>query len=131
MFEINTNYNEYFDYLLENRIAYKGGEYDFTFENEYLVYHVEQRNRIEYIAVNLKTHLSSSVTSEPVGNIYIKENYYQMIPKLLKSIKYTGDKRYLGEITHCEEDPHNLIDSIFYDILPRYGYSVRKEQIEL
>lgn len=131
MFEINTNYNEHFDYLLENRIAYKGGVYDFTFEDEYIVYHVEQRNRIEYIAVSLKTHLSSSVTSEPIGNNYIKENYYQMIPKLLKSIKYTGDKRYLGEITHCEEDPHNLIDSIFYDILPRYGYSVRKEQIEL
>lgn len=39
MFEINFNGQEILDYYKNERKAYKDGEYDFTFENRFLIYH--------------------------------------------------------------------------------------------
>ena len=62
MFEITRNHEDALEYFKSEQKAYPNGEYDFTFENRYLVYHCEERNEIVYIALDMSTGLSSEVT---------------------------------------------------------------------
>lgn len=127
MFEITRNHEDALEYFKSEQKAYPNGEYDFTFENRYLVYHCEERNEIVYIALDMSTGLSSEVTRGQ-ERYQSDRDFLKLIPRILFAIKYTGDTRYHNRFA---DDPIAMIDLIFERILPEYGYAVRQEQIKL
>ena len=127
MYEITRNDSDALDYYVSERMAYKNAEYDFTFEHRYLIYHVSMRNEIVYIALDMKTKLSSEVCHRKEGT-YFESEYEDLIPLILFSIKYTGDTRH---VQGYHAPAENLIERIFRSVLPKYGYAVREEQIVL
>ena len=128
MFEITYSDNEMLENYIDAGKAYKGGIYDFTFEKRYLIYHAPLRHKIDYIAIDLKTGLSSSVITKRPNDLYHKGSYKQLIPHILYSVKYTGDHRYLSRFA---DRPLEVIDSIFRVVLANNGYNIREEQIAL
>jgi len=126
MFEITHCDDERLDYYIYERIAYPKARYDFTFENRYLIYHAPVKHVWYYIALDMKTNLSSQILESKTPIDITDEMAF--VPKIYSAIKYTGDRRYLDVMI---ENPLDVIDSIFRIILPTYGYSIREEQIEL
>ena len=126
MFEITYNDYDALDYYVNERMAYENAEYDFTFENRYLVYHAPLVGYCIYFVLDMKTGLSSEVlrVKKPLKFL----NHRDFLPHLYNAIKYTGDRRFVNPFT---EDPLMTIDSIFRVALPNYGYRIREEQIEL
>lgn len=128
MFEITYNGDTVFDTFKDCGKVYENGVYDFTFEERFIIYHVDFKTQVRYVALDIKTGLSSLVLNKKKGNYYNNASYVLLIPDILYSIKYTGDKRYLDKYS---DKPLELIDSIFRIILVNSGYKVREEQIEL
>lgn len=128
MFEITYNDKEVLEYYKECRKAYKSGVYDFTFENRFIIYHARLRKQLEYIAIDKLTGKASHVTTRQPSNPIKDEEYKDMLRDIQYSIKYTGDQRYQ---TITNEDPIELIETIFRVILPANGYVIREEQIKL
>ena len=128
MFEITYSDNETFEAYQNAGKAHKGGTYDFTFENRYIIYHANLRHKVDYIAIDMSTGLASFVITKNPGNLYTEASYKRLIPHILYSVKYTGDMRYLNRFA---DDPLTVIDSIFRVILPNNGYNIREEQIAL
>ena len=128
MFEITYSDNETFEAYQNAGKAHKGGTYDFTFENRYIIYHADLRHKVDYIAIDMSTGLGSFVITKNPGNLYTEASYKRLIPHILYSVKYTGDMRYLNRFA---DDPLTVIDSIFRVILPNNGYNIREEQIAL
>ena len=127
MYEITKNHEDALDYYMSERMAYPNAKYDFTFEGRYLIYHVFRESGILYIALDMKTGLSSEIGTIEHGEIQSYE-YEDLIPRILYSIKYTGDKKY---VYGYRKSPIDLIEVIFRKILPKYGYVIREEQIQL
>lgn len=127
MYEISKSDNKLLEYYITNKNAYKGAVYDFTFENRYIIYHAPMRNEMVYIALDMQSSLSSEICTTR-NYILTEAEYEQLLPRILYSIKYTGDKRYL---MGYKSNPEKLIEHIFRNLLPKYGYSVREEQIQL
>ena len=128
MLEIDCKDYEHFEWLKENKNDYEDGIYDFTFEDRFIIYHANYKKTIEYFAYDKKTGYTSTINNMMTNKIYTEDEFKDMIPKILYSIKYTGDNRY---ITMFNSDPIEIIDTIFKTILPKYGYTIREEQIEL
>ena len=128
MFEITYNDEEIFENYQACQKAYKPGLYDFTFEDRFIIYHAKLRNQLDYIAIDKLTGKSSHVTRRNLDDVIEKSSYLSMIRDILYSIKYTGDMRYS---TIANEDPEELIETIFRVILPANGYVIREEQIKL
>lgn len=128
MFEFTYSDNEILDNYIDCGKAYPKGEYDFTFEHRYLIYHAPLRNKVDYIAIDMKTGLSSAVITKNPGDLYTKASYRKLIPHIFYSVKYTGDKRYLDTFI---DKPLEIIDAIFRVVLPNNGYNIREEQIAL
>ena len=129
MFEITYNDADALERYEEEKRAYPGAKYDFTFEKRFLVYHANMLNQIIYYAIDMKTGLSSEVMRRKSGSPVKKAEYASVLmDRLMDSIKYVGDRRtYLSEGIA----PLHMIDNIFRVILPHYGFAVREEQIEL
>lgn len=128
MFELTYSDNEIFENFQLAGKAHKGGTYDFTFENRYIIYHTPLRHMVDYIAIDMTTGLGSCVITKNPGNLYTKVSYRKLIPHILYSVKYTGDMRYLNRFA---DNPLEVIDSIFRVVLPDNGYNIREEQIAL
>ena len=128
MFEITYNDKEKLDDYIATNVAYSGGIYDFTFENTYIVYHWQNKDTSDYLALDMRNGRSSYILRAKNNRLYDKNSYCMMIPHLLFSVKYNGEKRYYERVTI---NPTEVIDSIFRVILANEGYSVREEQIEL
>ena len=128
MFEITYNGEDILRSYKERRIAYKDGKYDFTFEDRYLIYHCNLCNELVYLAIDMETGRGVEVQRRFGKVPYKKEEYFGMIPKILKAIKYTGDSRH---ISVAGSDPFATIDTIFKVILPRKGFKYRPEQARL
>lgn len=128
MFEITYNDKERFNDYIGYGVAYSDGIYDFTFEDTYLVYHCEHNNQVKYIALDMRNGFDSSIITKNATRKYTMDSYSLMIPHLLYSIKYNGDRRYLQRII---DDPLDIIDTIFRVVLAKNGYSIREEQIAL
>ena len=128
MFEITYSDKETFEAYQNAGKAHKGGTYDFTFENRFIIYHACLRNKVDYIAIDMTTGLASCVITKQPGNLYTEVSYRRLIPHILYSVKYTGDMRYLNRFA---SDPIEVIDSIFRVVLPNNGYTIREEQISL
>lgn len=93
MFEItydDTLFNEF----TENNHIYRGSQYVFTFDNRFLVYYYKRCDKYIYIALDSKTGLGSEFVNTSYK--YKKSEYETLIPKILNSIKYTGELRYLA-----------------------------------
>lgn len=131
MFEIETKHEDLFERYLEKGIAYKGGVYDFTFENRYLIYHIDRKTVVSYIAIDIITDRSSRVTSKKHSDMYTDITYHTMIPDILYSVKHTGDRRYLCSMAYYNIEPIEMINTIFRVVLPHYGYGIREAQINL
>ena len=127
MFEITRENEDALDYYMQERIAYPSAEYDFTFEHRFLIYHVCDIRETKYYAIDMKTNLTSEVCHRKTPE-FCRDNYTEMIPLVLNSIKYTGDTRQLNPFS---PDPFVLIDTIFRVVLPSNGYLVREDQISL
>lgn len=110
MFEITRNNDdERLEYFVNERMAYKGAIYDFTFEGRFLVYHTKDALGITYYAIDKITDLTSEVTR--TQKEYQQFQYPFLIQKILKSIRYTGDRRNLGPDNY---DPADLIDVMYF-----------------
>lgn len=129
MFEMDRKNEGKFKELIQKNKVYKSGVYDFTFENRFIIYHAPMCSRLDYFAIDMLTDKSSLVASVNPGNEFNKATYNSLIPHILNSIKYTGSRRHISVVKNV--DPRELIDIIFKVILPRYGYNIRKEQINL
>lgn len=127
MFEITKNHQDAYEYYINECMAYPGGDYDFTFEDRFLIYHAPLRHQTVYIAIDMKTGLSVEICSRKNG-VYMEHEYTELIPDIFNAIKYTGDRRYKNVFA---ADPLKVIDSIFRIVLPSFGYTVREEQIKL
>lgn len=127
MYEITKNNEDALDYYMSERMAYPNSVYDFTFEGRFLIYHTPMKNELVYIALDMKTGLSSQICTTTQGAIpeYL---YEEMIPQILYSIKYTGDKRFAYTYV---APPATLIEIIFREVLPKHGFAIREEQIQL
>ena len=64
MFEITYSDNETFEAYQNAGKAHKGGTYDFTFENRYIIYHANLRHKVDYIAIDMSTGLASFVITK-------------------------------------------------------------------
>lgn len=128
MFEITYSDSDVLEEYKDCGKAHKSGAYDFTFENRYIIYHAPLRHMVDYIALDMTTGLASCIITKKPGELYTKASYKRLIPKILYSVKYTGDVRYLNRFAH---DPLKVIDSIFRVVLPNNGYNIREEQISL
>ncbi len=131
MFEIEIVHKDLFEDYSAKGIAYKNGIYDFTFENRYLIYHIERKTIVSYIAIDMTTDRSSRIVSKKHSEMYSNETYHMMIPDILYSVKHTGDRRYLCSMAYYNIEPIEMINTIFRVVLPNYGYAVREAQINL
>jgi len=127
MYEITYNDKKELEIYIHEGKAYKGGIYDFTLENRFIIYHTTETRGTIYYALDKNTTLAVEVLQT---NYSRKINYRTLLPYIYKAIKYTGDRRYLA-LQNGSFDPLDLIESIFKHILPQYGYIVRDEQVEL
>ncbi len=128
MFEITYHHRDELETYQDSQKAYKNGIYDFTFENRFIIYHAEMTHQLHYIALDRKTGYGSEIMRRKLGEPIKREQYKSMIPHIINSIKYTGDKRSYNPL---DNDPIELIDTIFRVILPEYGFAVREEQVKL
>ena len=126
MYEITTNGKKKFNEYIREKIVYSDSVYDFTFEDRFHIYHYKVLDEYRYVALDKKTGYGSAIinTKQPIH----PNCYSVLVPKILYSIKYTGDRRYLGKYSVPKND---FIDIVFRNILPKYGYAVREEQIRL
>ena len=128
MFEITYHDGESLKEWIDRKKVYADAVYDFTFENRFIVYHCFLLKKAIYIALDKTTGYGSEILCREPDDLYTPSEYRTMIYPILRSVKYTGDSRYLGVAYIC---PNDLIDVIFRDILPNCGYSIREEQISL
>ena len=128
MFEITYNDSDILERFQDCGKAYDKGVYDFTFEGRFIIYHAPLRNLVDYIALDIRTGLESAVKTVRPTNLLTKASYRKLIPDIIYSIKYTGDKRFISEIT---DNAMEVIETIFRFILPENGYTIREEQISL
>lgn len=128
MFEITYNDSDMLERFQDCGKAYDKGVYDFTFEGRFIIYHAPLRHMVDYIALDTHTGLESAVKTVRPNNLLTKASYRKLIPDIIYSIKYTGDKRYISKIT---DNAMEVIETIFRFILPENGYTVREEQISL
>lgn len=128
MFEITYNDSHNLQSFVDRRKAYKDAKYDFSFENRFIIYHCELQGELAYLALDMNTGLSSQITRRSLARPFKRVDYKKMIPLILNSIKYSGDKRYYNAMA---DKPLEVIDSIFRVVLASNGYSIREEQIKL
>ncbi len=126
MYEITHDDNEKLQEYIAKRIAYEGGKYDFTYEHRYLIYHAPLMNEWYYFVIDMTTD-NSSLAYRNKKLLKLGE-HRDFVPHIYEAIKYTGDKRYANNMA---ADPMEIIDSIFRNLLPDYGFNIREEQIEL
>ena len=126
MFEITTNQRKDFLAFKGTGKAYCDGIYDFTFEDRYHIYHCKTGKELNYIALDKTTGYGSAMSH--VKRVIEKSQFKMLVPDILYSIKYTGDKRYMGEY---RINPLDFIDMIFRFVMPQYGYTIREEQIKM
>ena len=120
MFDITTrDYSILEKYILAGRIK-ADSNYFFTLDGRYIVYFRFSGKRFTYSVLNYATE--KSVVLAASRAVFSKTDYPGLVKKIL----------------HCKvyqfvlpAQPQILIEAIFRQILPEYGYVVREKQIEL
>ncbi len=126
MYEITTNRKKKFDENIREKKVYVDSVYDFTFEDRYDIYHYKVLDEYRYLASDIKTGYDSVVisTKQPIH----PDEYSSLTQKILSAVRQTGKRRYFGKYTVPQSD---FIDIVFRNVLIKYGYAVREEQIKL
>ena len=91
MFEITYNDRDKLNEYINSKKAEANAEYDFTFENRFIIYHIERLGTLTYIALDMTTGRGSEIARKS-SSYKITEHKGVLIGKILKSIKYTGTK---------------------------------------
>ena len=125
MFEMTKETDSFDELQYTGRIP-RDATYDFTFEHRFLICHYPAVHTLIYVAYDFTTGYGSEICRNKTA--LKSTEYHALIKRILGSIKYTGDSRYLNRF---RTEPTKVIDSIFRVILPTYGYAVREEQIKL
>ena len=94
MFEITYEDEALFEEFKQSHYVYKDSRYVFTFDNRFWIYYYKKIDRYIYIAIDSKTGLGSEIVSTAYK--YKKNEFDTLISKILSSIKYTGELRYLS-----------------------------------
>lgn len=128
MFEFTYNDHELLESYISCDKAYFGGEYDFTFEKRYLIYHITLINKTKYILIDKKTGKTEIITTVRAEEKFTEDNATKLIPYILDIVKRTRNTNYIQDII---DNPCGVIDIIFRTVLPNYGYNIREEQIQL
>lgn len=128
MFEFTYSDHELFESYVNCDKAYYGGEYDFTFEDRFIIYHIALKNQIRYIVIDKATGDSEIVTTVKPSEQFTEETVNQLIPYILETVK---DNRQVDTVQEMVDNPIGMIDIIFNTVMPSYGYNIRKAQIDL
>ncbi|XCH80347.1 MAG: ATP-dependent DNA helicase [Candidatus Dehalobacter alkaniphilus] len=120
MFDITTrDYSILEKYILAGRIK-ADSSYFFTLDGRYIVYFRFSGKRFTYSVLNYATEKSVVLA---VSRIILSEADY---PGLIKKILHCKVYQFV-----LPAQPQILIEAIFRQLLPEYGYTVRDKQIEL
>lgn len=104
MFEITYNDADALERYEEEKRAYPGAKYDFTFEKRFLVYHADMLHQIIYYAIDMKTGLSSEVMRRKSGSPIKKAEYASVLSNVsslvqrgrrLKGYRQSGIRKYI------------------------------------
>ena len=90
MFEITYKENALPSALIQRDEAV----YDFTVEGHYHIYHRPRKDTVEYISYDARTNRGSRIFEKKVP--LLSEEHILIVPDILKSIRYTGDRRSEG-----------------------------------
>lgn len=93
MFNITTEDEVLFEEFRLNNNIYRDAHYVFTFDSRFWIYYYKQGNKYIYIALDSKTGFGSQFTSTDIK--YKKSEFETLVPKILNSLKYTGEIKYL------------------------------------
>lgn len=91
-----TNANSLEKFRAQKRV-YETSVYAFTFEQAYLIYYYKRSAgkdnvRYDYIAIDMNTGLNSHVNTRK--SVLQESNFKSLIPDIIRSIKYAGEKRH-------------------------------------
>ena len=128
MFEITFTDKDLLDELVKSKKAYSGAVYDFTYENRFLVYHVEIQERLAYNVIDLTTGYASRVTNRKIGDEYNPNELGRLIPLMFRSLQYLGNVR---QDSGFKLKPYEAIEDIMRKILPMSGYDITESQVAL
>ena len=98
MFEITYNDADALEHYEEEKRAYPGAKYDFTFEKRFLVYHADMLHQIIYYAIDMKTGLSSEVMRRKSGSPVKKAEYASVMSAINESYKARFEGKVKGRI---------------------------------
>ncbi len=127
MYEIKYNDQDVFRNLIADQKIHRNGEYDFTYENRFILYHVRKCKKLHYIAFDLLTDREFSITTTD-KNAYLENTYTRLIPLIIEQTRSATTRDYTRMMV---DRPFECIDLIFRFVLPECGYAVREEQIKL
>lgn len=131
MFEIEIKHNDLFNDFLYRTIVHKDSVYDFTFENRYLIYHINKKTVVSYMAVDMFTNESYKITSVISAEQYNENSFHMLIPDVLRSINRSSSETYIALMGDNIISPIELINAIFRVVLHNSGYNIRESQIRL
>lgn len=127
MYEIKYNDQDVFRDLIADQKIHRNGEYDFTYENRFILYHVRKYRKLHYVAYDLLTDREYSITTTKKG-AYLENTYTRLIPLIIERTRSHTTR----DCTRMMVDrPFEFIDLIFRFVLLESGYTVREEQIKL
>ncbi len=127
MYEIKYNDQDVFRDLIADQKIHRNGEYDFTYENRFILYHIRKYGKLHYVAFDLLTDREYSITTTKKDD-YLQNTYTRLIPLIIERTRSHTTR----DCTRMMVDrPFEFIDLIFRFVLPENGYAVREEQIKL
>jgi len=96
LYEITTANAHLFESSRTKQHVYKTGVYAFTFEYAYNIYYYKRaagkdKIQYDYMTVDIHNGINSYICSRKT--VLAENNYKALIPGILNSIKYSGEKR--------------------------------------
>ena len=96
MYEITTADANKFEDFREKQRVNKNGVYAFSFENAFLIYYYKRaagrdHHVYDYLGLDLHTGNSSNICSSKL--ILEEGKFHSLVPNILNSINYIGDRR--------------------------------------
>lgn len=128
MFEFTYEDSHILNKYINEKKAYPGGVYDFTYEGRYLIYHAFIQNTTAYIVIDMKNDQASRIVNKKLGELIPKDEYGRMIPLMYKALTYTGEFRYGCALN---TRPFEAIEDILKNAFTAYGFDINEHQIEL
>lgn len=124
MFEIIRGDQDAFDHYQYEKYIHPEAEYDFTFEDRWLIFHHVDRSKILYECLDMQTKKTKRISREP--SVYLfEESREQLLAQILRAVAH------IRPFPWNTFEPIDMIKAIFENILPAYGFALRPEQVRL